>query len=82
MHQTFDEMTQEVLVKLNLPLDGYAFAIIRAGIRKAYAVGEKDGRLTQRAPDVCPVCLGKKLVQTKSRGVIKCASCNGTGQRR
>ena len=37
------------------------------------------------APDVCPVCLGKKLVQTKSRGVIKiikCASCNGTGQRR
>ena len=34
------------------------------------------------APDVCPVCLGKKLVQTKSRGVVNCASCNGTGQRR
>ena len=34
------------------------------------------------APDVCPVCRGKKLVQTKNRGVINCASCNGTGQRR
>ena len=34
------------------------------------------------APDVCPVCLGKKIVQTKTRGVVNCASCNGTGQRR
>ena len=37
---------------------------------------------TKHAPDVCPVCRGKKLVQTKNRGVINCASCNGTGQRR
>jgi hypothetical protein len=32
--------------------------------------------------DVCPVCAGKRHIQTKSRGLVKCASCNGTGQRR
>jgi hypothetical protein len=48
-----------------------------------------QSHLTQRAPDACPVCLGSGVrvtkitgVQTKSRGVIKCASCNGTGRRR
>jgi hypothetical protein len=32
--------------------------------------------------DECPVCAGKRHIQTKSRGLVKCASCNGTGQRR
>lgn len=32
--------------------------------------------------DACPVCAGERYVQTKSRGLVKCASCNGTGQRR
>lgn len=42
----------------------------------------RHGRLlTQRAADVCPVCAGKRHIQTKSRGLVKCASCNGTGQR-
>lgn len=27
--------------------------------------------------DVCPVCHGKKYVQTKTRGLVPCASCGG-----
>jgi len=28
---------------------------------------------------VCPVCRGEKNIQTKTRGLINCKSCNGTG---
>lgn len=44
---------------------------------------EEATRLTQRAPDACPVCLGSGVRITKLTGVqTKCRSCHGTGQRR
>ena len=79
MSQTFDEMTQEVLAKLNLPLEGHAFAIIRSGIRKAYAVGEQDGRLTKRAGDKCPACAGSGYITKIDNRKVSCSACVGTG---
>ena len=44
---------------------------------------EEATRLTKRAPDACPVCLGSGVRVTKITGVqTKCRSCRGTGQRR
>ena len=36
---------------------------------------------TPDAANACPVCGGKKYVQTKSRGLVPCATCNA-GKRR
>ena len=39
------------------------------------------GGLTQRVPDVCPSCTGKGQKSNYEGLLIKCSSCNGTGQR-
>jgi hypothetical protein len=38
-------------------------------------------RPTQRAPDVCPVCEGKKVFAPLFSNDEVCEACNGTGQR-
>jgi hypothetical protein len=37
--------------------------------------------LTQRVPDVCPSCLGKKHFRSGNEK-LKCVSCAGTGKRK
>jgi hypothetical protein len=73
------EKAQYIVEKLNekgAGLGNASWAIV------SQALDELDAAQQMFAPDVCPVCAGKRHIQTKSRGLVKCASCNGTGRRR
>ena len=41
-----------------------------------------ESGLTQRAPDVCPVCAGTGYKRISPTMLADCRECNGTGQRR
>lgn len=42
----------------------------------------EESGLTQRAPDVCPVCAGTGYKRISPTMLADCRECNGTGQRR
>lgn len=55
--------------------------IARMGIISEEITRITSSGLTKRAPDVCPVCTGKGQFTNFQGLLIKCSSCNGTGQR-
>ena len=63
-------------------LSGHGVEVQRYANTMAMSIRAAKRRLTQRAPDVCPVCAGEKQVIGEDGTVWVCGICGGTGKRR